>query len=281
MRPREPERSATPSAPAPETAPGLGDRIPHLLLTRSPLGTLVRRVASLRASVHAKLLGAFLLTALLLIVLSVTSLRMIASVSGQSRLLDQARERVDASRQIEQALGVQMNVTRNALLLRDDGTFDSILREKDRFDETLARLQAAAPPDERETIERLRAAHAAVLATVGRVAALMREGKYDEAMALHLGESQPLYREITTLVARVVQAEESGMVQLRRNVEAVHRRALVLTGGFAAAAIVLALFLGFVISWSFILPVRQAEAFLGRVAKGFRATIDVPNREDR
>ena len=44
------------------------------------------------------------------------------------------------------------------------------------------------------------------------------------------------------------------MGQLREGVEATYRRALLLTGGFAAASIVLALGLGFVISWSFILP---------------------------
>ena len=43
------------------------------------------------------------------------SLQTITSVSRHSRLLDQARERVDASRQIEHAVGVQMNVIRNAL----------------------------------------------------------------------------------------------------------------------------------------------------------------------
>ncbi len=71
------------------------------------------------------------------------------------------------------------------------------------------------------------------------------------------------------------------MGQLREGVEATYRRALLLTGGFAAASIVLALVLGFVISWSFILPVREAEGFLGQVAKGdFSASIDVPNRDE-
>ena len=52
-------------------------------------------------------------------------------------------------------------------------------------------------------------------------------------------------------------------------------------GGFAAGSIVVALLLGFVISWSFILPVREAEGFLGQVAKGdFGASIDVPNRDE-
>ena len=35
------------------------------------------------------------------------------------------------------------------------------------------------------------------------------------------------------------------------------------------------------ISWSFILPVREADGFLGQVARGdFGATIDVPNRDE-
>jgi signal transduction histidine kinase len=52
-------------------------------------------------------------------------------------------------------------------------------------------------------------------------------------------------------------------------------------GGFAAISIAVALLLGFVISWSFILPVRRAEGFLGQVARGnFGASIDVPNRDE-
>jgi signal transduction histidine kinase len=280
MRPHETERPVEPTVPAPGTV-GLGERVARLLLSRSPLGSLVRRVAGVRASVHAKLLGAFLLIALLLVAMGAMSLQMITSVSRQSRLLDQARERVDASRQIEQALGVQMNFTRNALLLRDDAAIESILREKNRFDDTLARLQDAAPAGERETIQRLRAAQEQALATVGRVASLIRDGKHDEAMAFHLSEGYPLYRETTTLVSRVVRAEEAGMVQLRQSVEAANHRAVLLMGGFAAASIVLALLLGFVISWSFILPVREARGFLDRIAKGdFSATIDVPNRDE-
>jgi signal transduction histidine kinase len=39
--------------------------------------------------------------------------------------------------------------------------------------------------------------------------------------------------------------------------------------------------LGFVTSWSFILPVREAQGFLSEVAKGnFAASIDVPNRDE-
>jgi signal transduction histidine kinase len=281
MCPNERDRPVGSTGPVPETTPGLGERIPRLLLAYWPLGPLVRWVARLRVSVHSKLLGAFLLIALLLIAMGAMSLQSIASVARQSRLLDQARERVDASRQIEHALGLQMTFTRNALLVRDDATIESIFRENNRFHDTFNRLEAAAPPDQRETIQRLRNTQDKVMATVARIAGLIREDKADEAMDLHLSEGYPLYREIATLVTRAVRNEEAGMGQLREGVEATYRRALLLTGGFAAASIVLALGLGFVISWSFILPVRQAEGFLGQVAKGdFSASIDVANRDE-
>jgi signal transduction histidine kinase len=271
----------SPNAPASEARPGSGEKIARLLLAYSPLGPPVRWVARLRASVHSKLLGSFLLIALLLIAMGAMSLQAIASVARHSRLLDQARERVDASRQIEHALGLQMTFTRNALLVGDDATIESIFRENKRFQDTFNRLEAAAPPGQRETIQSIRSTQDKVMVTVARIAALIRDGKTDEAMALHLNDGYPLYREIATLVTRAVRNEEAGMGQLREGVESTYRRALLLTGGFAAASIILALGLGFVISWSFILPVRQAEGFLGQVAKGdFSATIDVPNRDE-
>ena len=145
MCPNEIESRVVSTDPVPETARAWAEKLPRLLLTYSPLGPLVRRVARLRASVHAKLLGAFLLIALLLIAMGAMSLQSIASVARQSRLLDQARERVDASRQIEHALGLQMNFTRNALLLRDDATIESMFRENNRFRDTLRPSRGGRP----------------------------------------------------------------------------------------------------------------------------------------
>jgi signal transduction histidine kinase len=52
-------------------------------------------------------------------------------------------------------------------------------------------------------------------------------------------------------------------------------------GGLVLASFLLALLLGFVISWSFILPVREAQRVLGRIATGdFSATVSVDNRDE-
>jgi signal transduction histidine kinase len=260
---------------------GLGERMAHRLLTRSPLGLLVRWVAGLQVSIHTKLLGAFLVVTVLFIAMGALSLQTIARMSHQSQLLHQAHERVDASRQIEHALAMQMNFIAMALLLKDEGTIANFLRENNRFNNTLARLAEAAPPEEEQLIQRIRAAQDDILTTVADIANLIRDGKVDEAMTLQLNDGYPQYQQIEGLVNQVVKTEEDKMGSLRRIVTAAHQRALILMGSFVGALILLALLLGFVTSWSFILPVQAAQEFLGQVAQGdFGATINVPNRDE-
>ncbi|PYN55142.1 MAG: hypothetical protein DMD92_17615 [Candidatus Rokuibacteriota bacterium] len=250
-------------------------------LLASPLGALVRAVARVRASVHVKLLAAFLLITLLFIAMGVVSLRTVASTSRQTTLLDQAHERVSWSRQIEHALAMQMHFTAMALIARDDETVGQILRENNRFNDTLARLETAAPAEERALIQEIRGAQEEAMAVVADIANAVRDGRIAAAMTAMRTREEPLYRRIEGLVGELVAAEEARMASLRSGIEADNRHSLRLMAGFAAVSIVLALLGGFVISWSFILPVRAAHDFLSEVAAGrFGGTIVVPNRDD-
>jgi signal transduction histidine kinase len=119
------------------------------------------------------------------------------------------------------------------------------------------------------------------LTTVADIANFVRDGKINDAMQLQLSKEYPLYRQIEGLVDQLVQREREKMDRLRASVAAANRNTLVLMTSSAAALILLALLLGFVISWSFILPVREAHGFLSEVAKGnFATTINVPNRDE-
>src|SRR5687768_7994291 len=132
-------------------------RVDAFLLAWSPLGRLVRWVAGIRASVHAKLLFAFLFIALLIIAVGITSLQMLAAMGRHSRSLDEAHERVHWSQQIEHALALQMHFTAMALVVKDEAAIARILRENNRFNDTLARIESAAPADERTLIQQIRA----------------------------------------------------------------------------------------------------------------------------
>jgi len=269
------------AASAPAAAPGLSERAARLLLTYTPLGPLVRAVARLRLSVHFKLLAAFLLVALLVAAMGAMSLETISTMSKQSEAMHHAHQRVTSARQAQHALAMQMNYTAMALILRDEATIGSILRENNRLNSALAQIDDAAPREERDVIQRIRTAQGEVMATVADVANLVRDGKIDEAMQLQLKNGYPLFQQVEGLVEQVVRIEEEGMAGERVATIRANRRAFYFMGGFVLASLLLALLLGFVISWSFILPVRQAERVLGRIAKGdFSTTVTVDNRDE-
>ncbi len=268
-------------ASAPAAAPGPSERAAHLLLTYTPLGPLVRAVARLRLSVHFKLLAAFLLVALLVAAMGAMSLEIISTMSKQSEAMHHAHERVTSARQGQHALALQMNYTAMALILRDEATIGSILRENNRLNSALAQIDDAAPAAERDVIQRIRTAQGDVMAAVADVANLVRDGKIDEAMQLQLNTGYPLFQQVEGLVEQVVQIEEEGMARQRVATTRANSRAFYLMGGFVLASFLLALLLGFLISWSFILPVREAQSVLGRIAKGdFSTTVTVDNRDE-
>jgi signal transduction histidine kinase len=281
MRPRETGSPGVTSVASAAPPAGLGEDIARWMLTRTPLGHLVRAVATIRASVHKKLLAAFLLVALLVTAMGLLSLRTIAIMSQQSEQMHATHKRVDASRRAQHALAMQMNFTAMALLLRDEATIAQVLRENNRFNTMLAQIEDAAPPEEREIIQKIRDHQGEAMATVADVANLVRDGKIDEAMHLQLTVGYPLSQRIEGLMNQVMATEEAGMDRLRARTAAANRSAIYLMATFVGGAVALAMLLGFVISWSFILPVRQAEGFLGRIAKGdFSTTVEVPNRDE-
>jgi signal transduction histidine kinase len=269
-------------APGDDTAGPEGlNRVVAFLLTRTPLGALVDWVARVPASVHTKLLAAFLVITFLFITMTGVSLETIQRTAQQSRKMHAAHERVEWSQQVDHTLARQMHFTALALLLRDEASVARILRENNRFNDALARLEAVGTSQERELIQQIRGRQDGVMNAVADIANAIRDGRLDEARAELLNRQERAYQEIEALVARLVQVENSQMLALRQAVETANARSIILTACFAALAVGLALLCGFIISWSCLLPLRRADEFLGAVAAGdFTATIAVPNRDE-
>ena len=127
------------SAPStPVAAPGISERSAGFLLSHTPLGSFVRAVARLRLSVHFKLLAAFMLVAVVVALMGAMSLEIITRMSRQSEAMHVAHQRVSSARQAQHALAMQMSFTAMALVLRDEATIASILRENNRLNAMLA-----------------------------------------------------------------------------------------------------------------------------------------------
>jgi signal transduction histidine kinase len=257
------------------------ERLVTQVLDRSPVGWLVGWVARVRASVHTKLLFAFLIITLLFIAMAVASLLILVNTTEQSRLLDQAHERVSWSQQSQHALARQMHFTALALLSKDETAIRRILRENNRFNESLAKLDTAATAGQKGLIDQIRSSQDEAMGVVADIANAIRDGKLGDATGELLQREEHLDDQITRRMGQLVDAEQNRMARLRDSVAAANRRSLIMTSAFALSAVLLAWLCGFVISWSFILPVREAQVFLGDVAAGnFGRRISVPNRDE-
>ncbi len=267
--------------PAPATHSEVAiEHLAEIVHRRTPLRMLVRRVAAIRASVHTKLLAAFMIITVLFIAMAVVSLLTIVRATEQSRLLDEAHELVSLAQQSEHALARQMHFTDLALLSQDEVAISKILRENNRFNDRLAKLEAAGTADQ-ELVEQVRNSQDEAMGVVADIANAIRDGKLAAVTGPLLRRQERLDTEITTRVGLLVSAQQNSMNRLRDSVSAANRRSLIMTGVFAIVAVTFALFCGFVISWSFIIPVREAQTFLDKVAEGnFGARINVPNRDE-
>jgi signal transduction histidine kinase len=256
------------------------EELAALVQSRTPLRAAVRWVAGIRASVHTKLLAAFLIVTLLFITTMVVSLVTIVSTTQQTQLLDEVHEQVSWAQQSEHALARQMHFTDLALLSQDEVAISKILRENNRFNDRLAKLEAAGIA-EQGLIEQIRMSQDEAMAVVADIANAIRDGKLGAVTGELLHRQERLDDEISSRVGRLVEAQQNRMSRLRTSVAAANRRSLILTSAFALTAVALALFCGFVISWSFILPVRDAHGFLDQVAVGnFSGRISVLNRDE-
>jgi signal transduction histidine kinase len=256
------------------------EQLAALVESRTPLREAVRWVAGIRASVHTKLLAAFLIVTLLFITTMVVSVLTIVSTTRQTRLLDEVHEQVSWAQQSEHALARQMHFTDLALLSQDEVAIAKILRENNRFNDRLAKLEAAGIA-EKGLVEQIRSSQDEAMAVVADIANAIRDGKLDAVTRTLLRRQERLDAEISTRVGQLVEEQQERMTRLRDSVAAANRRSLILTSIFAVTAVALALLCGFVISWSFILPVRDAQGFLDQVAAGnFGGRISVPNRDE-
>ena len=104
------------------------------------------------------------------------------------------------------------------------------------------------------------------MATVADIANAVRDRRLADAMTALRTRQEPTYQKIETLVGSLVAAEEARMASLRKSIAAAHQHSL-RDGGLRRRLVVVALIGGFVISWSFILPVREAHGFLSEVAR--------------
>jgi signal transduction histidine kinase len=259
--------------------PAAEPQLPRLARWLIPV---VDAVARLRLSVHRKLLFGFLVGALLLVGMAILSLGVIGRMSDRVAELDRLQTKASTAQQMLYLVTAQSHYRAMALLTKN-ATHDynqDIANAKQQFVGLLDSIQRGDPAD-RSFFEQLAAANVTFADASQQVLAAYQSGDFARAQDLHIArehqQSHVLEGQLKPFVTRAEQ-------QMRQAQAAFDSDRSLLTGivvAFSGAAVLAALTLGFVLSWSFILPIRKMERALGQITAGdFTQRVEVPNRDE-
>ena len=258
---------------------------------------LVRAVGRIPAGVHAKLLVAFAGIALLVVVLGALGLR----------LLGQSNERVETLGALQQrafAYGELQSDARHVRLLQAQnvgGDYFTVFPDLNKEDlgadgpaidrmirSAVAQIPASTfpdqlgfrpPPEDEIFLRRIRS-------TGGRLSELMRQIDQLDAVAPKRATSLRSRAELlaidlnqhATELANTTRKRTNALIAENAGAYTSSRNLLI---GAAAGTIVLALLLGFVLSWSLIGPIQRIDSRLAAIASGnFSGHVDVANRDE-
>jgi signal transduction histidine kinase/HAMP domain-containing protein len=242
--------------------------------------SLVGWVARLPARVQAKLLTAFLTISGLLIVLGVVGLQVLSGVNRQTEELIKLQRKIAAYHQVQHDTTNQLYSISTALLLQDDKMLDAALRQLSQFGYDLDRMQFVAS-DEKDLMGRVRNDYDQFTQIVASIVGLVREGRTVEARKLQLDQILPLAGRLERETNQLVNIAEADMVAAIEATNQAYQTSRIIVIGFALGSILLALGLGYIISWSLITPIREIEASLRRIAAGeFNQHVVVVNRDE-
>ena len=241
---------------------------------------LVGWVARLPARVQTKLLAAFLSIVGLLIVLGAVGLQVLSGVNEQTNVLIRQQRKIAAYHQVQHDTTSQLYSISTALLLQDDRMLDAALRQLRQFGYDLDRMEFIAR-DEAELLAQVRQDYDRLTAEVTRVVSLIRTGQTDEARTTQLAQIMPLADRLERLTNQLVNIAEADMVDAIETTERAYATSRAIVISFAVGSILLALGLGYIISWSLIEPVKEIETHLSQIAAGdFAQKVTIANRDE-
>jgi len=244
------------------------------------LHPLVDLVSRAPARVQVKLLAAFLTIVVLLIVMGAVGLQVLSGVNQRTDELNRLQRKIEAYRQVQHDITSQLYSVSSAFLSPDELTLSSTLRQLNQFGYNIDRLQFVAK-DEVELLDQFRQDHDRFTSLVSQVVELIRTGRAAEARELQLAQAVPLADRLERLTNQLVNKAETEMVTGIELSNQAYVTSQWMVVGFASGSIVLALILGYAISWSLIGPVTKVGSRLDQIAAGeFSQRVEVVNRDE-
>jgi signal transduction histidine kinase len=271
---------------------------------------LVRAVSRSRATVYTKLLVAYVGIVALLMVVMV----LVLSVLGESNARVEELGTLQLKSVVYQELQTNSEQVRQLLALRAGGPgaqcysgcespgpspgaslspitgTDSLLAIDGNIASALGRLIPATnesrlgfqpSSDERQQIAQIREKSTQLSTVIQQIIDYDRADAADKGLTLQSQQAEPLSKSIEALTLGLVDSTLSQTQSLKAENRSAFDQSQALIIAVAAVATVLALLLGYVLSWSVVGPIRQIETRLGEITSGdFTGHVTVRNRDE-
>jgi signal transduction histidine kinase/CheY-like chemotaxis protein len=262
-----------------------GAREPRYVQLR-PINWLSRLVARIPARIRTKLLVSLAVMVVVLVIIGGLGLRVLGESNarfGELATLQQKaatyRALEDQNEQLKTQIAGRTSLFPGVAVPTDE-TVESTLRQfRESYD--LRQRVPVKGDDERRLVTGIHSDYEQLVAVMTNAIALNRAGRATEAQELQRDQAVPISDGIvdsTELLARNAEGRIAALVS-ENNADYTDSRLIFLVS--AAAAIVLALLLGFAISSSLSGPVQRMDARLAELAEGdFSRRVEVPNRDE-
>ena len=285
------------------SARGIGNPKPRRLLSGAD-NPLVRAVGRVRASVLAKLLVAFVGTVVLLVVLGVLGLQVIRLSNERVVTLGDLQERATAYRQVRAGIAEIQQVINLRVGCVPNGPFPCIPLTQifssaggrlvtDSLMGSLVAVQRDVvaphqvglfepPVEDQGALTQIVQDYRRLSEAIARVTAI-DQGSGDPSVSLQIvqDDAKPVAEDLNSVADALVKKVQDATDKLISDNDRAVADSQALFIAVAAVSIVLALLLGYLLSWSIVGPIRRMETGLAAIASGdFTGHVEVANRDE-
>jgi signal transduction histidine kinase len=275
-------------------------REPELPRFAGWLRPAVDAVARIKTSTHRKLLAGFLAGALLLVAMAGLSLVVIGRMNERMVVVNAQEVNVNRANEMLYDLIAASNYRGLALLVTKDdrvaiAEFNSKIEAANQDFEGLLAAMKRDDPANAAFYQRLTSAYEPYSAASETVSAAHQAGYYGYAKSVHLNEEVEATGVLEDLLSTCgprpatpcvnghpfIETASQQMNEARQAFQSDRSSLQNIVIGFSVVSVLVALLLGFLLSWAFILPIRKMQRALAEITKGnLEQHVEVPNRDE-
>ncbi|HEX5532984.1 MAG TPA: ATP-binding protein [Actinomycetales bacterium] len=254
------------------------------------LRPMVDFVAGINWSVRRKLMVGFLSGAALLLAMGLLSLVVIARMDDRVDAITRAQAKAHYAQQMLYEVTAQSHYRAMSFLQHDNDPAGAVVQvgkiadAKAEFRDDLDRLDRALGPDEKGIVDRLRATDAAFDQASSEVLRLYQSDTpsgLERAEALHMSQEHPISHALEDQLNPFIDSANAEVSAAQQQFRASRDLLTALVVVFCAVSVLVALWLGLVLSWAFVIPVRRVEKALGALSAGeFPSDVQVRSRDE-